>query len=119
MTQILSLKTHLISPASYQYLQSISCISLPHSNTLQKLYSSFGLENEFFTFLKQYTQSFSLEQRHVIIQMDEIHVKSDISYKGGKLFASNLYPESPTKTVFAIMVSSGLVSFVCSHVLLL
>ena len=33
LTQILSLKTHLISPASYQYLQSISCISLPHSNT--------------------------------------------------------------------------------------
>ena len=106
LTQILSLKTHLISPASYQYLQSISCISLPHSNTLQKLYSSFGLENEFFTFLKQYTQSFSLEQRHVIIQMDEIHVKSDISFKGGKLFASNFDPENPTKTVFAIMVSS-------------
>ena len=106
MTQILSLKTHLISHASYQYLQSISCISLPHSNTLQKLYSSFGLENEFFTFLKQYTQSFSLEQRHVIIQMDEIHVKSDISYIGGKLFASNLDPENPTKTFFAIMVSS-------------
>ena len=79
LTQILSLKTHLISPASYQYLQSISCISLPHSNTLQILYSSFGPENELFTFFKQYTQSFSLEQRHVIIQMDEIHVKSDIS----------------------------------------
>ena len=45
LTQILSLKTHLISPASYHYLQSMSCISLPHSNTLQKLYSSFGLEN--------------------------------------------------------------------------
>ena len=106
LTQILSLKTHIISPASYQYLQSISCISLPHSNTLQKLYSSFGLENVFFTFLKQYTQSFSLEQRHVIIPMDEIHVKSDISYKGGILFASNLDPENHTRTVFAIMVSS-------------
>ena len=58
------------------------------------------------SFLKQYIQSFSLEQRHVIIQMGEIHVKSDISYKGGKLSASNLNPENPTKTVFAIMVSS-------------
>ena len=106
MTQILSLKTHLISPAAYQYLQSMSCISLPHSNTLQKLYSSFGLEKEFFPFIKQVAQNLSLEQRHVIIQMDEIHVKSDISYKGGKLFASNLDPDNPTKTVFAIMVSS-------------
>ena len=38
--------------------------------------------------------------------MDQIHVKWDISYKGGKLFASNLDPENPNKTVFAIMVSS-------------
>ena len=38
--------------------------------------------------------------------MDEIHVKSDISYKGGKILCSNLDPDNPTKTVFAIMVSS-------------
>ena len=55
---------------------------------------------------KQATQAFTPEQRHVIMQMDEIHVKSDISYKGGRLFASNLEPDNPTKTVFAIMISS-------------
>ena len=38
--------------------------------------------------------------------MDEIHVKSDISYKGGRIFGSNLYSGDPTKTIFAIMVSS-------------
>ena len=38
--------------------------------------------------------------------MDEIHVKSGISYKGGKIFGPNLTPENPTRTVFAIMVSS-------------
>ena len=37
--------------------------------------------------------------------MDEIHVISDISYRG-RLFASNLEPDNPTKTVFAIMISS-------------
>ena len=84
----------------------MSSLSLPHFNTLEKLYSSFGLENEFFSFLKQATQFFSPEQRHVIIQMDEIHVKSDISYKGGKIYSSSLNPNDPTKTVFAIMVSS-------------
>ena len=36
--------------------------------------------------------------------MDEIHVKSDISYKG--LFASILEPDNPTKTVSVIMISS-------------
>ena len=106
LTQILALKSHLISPAGYNYLQSMSSLSLPHFNTLEKLYSSFGLENEFFSFLKQATQFFSPEQKHVIIQMDEIHVKSDISCKGDKIYPSSLNPDDPTKTVFAIMVSS-------------
>ena len=74
LTQI-SLKTHLISPACYKYLQHMPCLSLPHFNTLEKLYSPFGLENEFFPFLRQATCSFSNEQKHVILQMDEIHVK--------------------------------------------
>ena len=38
--------------------------------------------------------------------MDEVHVRSDISYKGGRIFGPNLSPDNPTKTVFAIMVSS-------------
>ena len=38
--------------------------------------------------------------------MDDIHIKSDISYEGGKLVGSNLNPDDPTKTVFAIMISS-------------
>ena len=106
ITQILALKTHLISPACYKYLQGLPCLSLPHFHTLEKLYHSFGLENEFFSFLKQATKYFSTEQKHVIIQMDEIHIKSDISYKGGKLVGPNLNPDDPTKTVFAIMASS-------------
>ena len=114
LTQILSLKTHLISPTAYHLLQSMSCISLPHSNTLQKLYSSFGLENEFL--------AFSPEQRHVIIQMDEIHVKSDISYKGGRLFASNLDTDDPTRLSsllwYLACIRSGRVSSVYFHVLL-
>ena len=70
LTQILSLKTHLIAPTCYKYLQRMSCLSLPHFNTLENFYSSFGFENEFFSFLKQSTKSFSPEQKHVIIQMD-------------------------------------------------
>ena len=71
-----SCSTHLISPACYKYLEHMPCLSLPHFNTFEKLYSSFGLENEFFLFLRQATCSFSNEQKHVILQMDEIHVKS-------------------------------------------
>ena len=37
--------------------------------------------------------------------MDEIHIKSDISNKGGKIIGS-LNSDEATKTVFAVMVSS-------------
>ena len=38
--------------------------------------------------------------------MDEIHVTSDVSYKGREIIGSCLNPDYPIKTVFAIMVSS-------------
>ncbi|KAI6652430.1 Transposable element P transposase [Oopsacas minuta] len=102
----MSIKTHFISPPCYVYLQGLECLSLPHVQTLNTLYSSFGIENDFSTYLSQATSSFSSLERNVIVQMDEIHVKSDITYKGGKIFAPNLDPEDPTRTVFAVMVSS-------------
>ena len=38
--------------------------------------------------------------------MDEIHVKSDLTYKAGKIIVDSLDPNDPTRTVFSIMVSS-------------
>ena len=84
LTQILAPKTHLISTTEYNYLQSMSSLYLPHFNTLEKLYSSLGLGMNFSHFLSRQPQ------KHVIIQMDEIHVMSDISYKGGKIYSSSL-----------------------------
>ena len=75
ITQILAIKTHLVSPASYKFLQSSECISFPHVHTLEKLYSSFGLENDFCTYLSQITSTFSSQEKNVIVQMDEIHFK--------------------------------------------
>ena len=37
ITQILAIKTLLISPSCYNYLQSSECISLPHVHTLEVL----------------------------------------------------------------------------------
>ena len=106
LLQILAIKAHLGSPASYKFLQCSECVSFPHVHTLEKLYSSFGLENDFCTYLCQVTSSFTFQEKNVIVQMDEIHVEFDISYKGGKIFGPNLSPDNPTRTVFAIMVST-------------
>ena len=37
--------------------------------------------------------------------MDEVHVKSEYTYKGGKIIGSAMQPDNPAKAVFAIMVS--------------
>ena len=78
ITQILTIKAHLVSPASYKILRISECISFPHVHTLEELYSSFGLENDFCTYLSQVTSSFTYKEKNVICQIDEIHVKSDI-----------------------------------------
>ena len=48
----------------------------------------------------------SLTERNVVIQMDEIHVKSTFTHKEGKIIGSSLDPADPAKTVFAFMASS-------------
>ena len=63
ITQIIALKAHLISSTCYNFLQSLECIALPHFNTIQKLYSSFGLDNEFTTFLSKQLQTLNLKRR--------------------------------------------------------
>ena len=38
--------------------------------------------------------------------MDEVHIRSDVAYKGGKIFGSIDNPNDPATTVFSLMVSS-------------
>ena len=106
-TLVLALKYQLISPVCYKFIQSFDCHSFPHHSTLKRLYSSFGMDNEFTNYyLKQSTTQSNNWERNVIIQMDEIHVKSTFTYKGGKIIGSSLNPTDPAKTVFAFMISS-------------
>ena len=102
----MSLKAHFYSHSCYNYLQSLDCLSLPHLHTLQRLYHPTGLENEYFVFLKNATKDFSLQQKNVIVQIDEVHLKSEIVYKGGNIIAPTLDTQNPIKTVLAIMTIS-------------
>ncbi|KAI6650060.1 MhmaT1 transposase [Oopsacas minuta] len=98
-TLILSLKCQLVSPVCYRYLQSLDCLSLPQLSTLKRLYFNFGLDSDFTKYLKQSVTQFNKWERNVVIQMDEIHVKSTFTYKGGKIIGSSLNPTDPAKTV--------------------
>ena len=86
-----------IYPVCYKYLHSLDCLSLPHLSTLKRLYSNFGLDAEFTNYLKQSATQFNRLERNVVIQMDEIHVKSTFTYKGGKIIGSSLNPTDPAK----------------------
>ena len=97
---------YLISPVCYAYLQSLECIRLPLQINLMKLCSNIGLENEFSSYLETVTAGFDSLQCNVIIRMGKIHIKSDVSCKGGRTLGSTVISNKPTKTLFAVMVSS-------------
>ena len=82
VTMILSLKCHLSSSACYRQLRNMDCVSLPHESSLFRLYSNFGLGTDFLSYLRAETTDFNQYERHVYLNIDEIHVKSCISYKG-------------------------------------
>ena len=63
ITQIIRLKTHLISSTCYNFLLSLECIALPHFNTIQKLYSSFVLDMSLLPTLSKQLQTLSLKRR--------------------------------------------------------
>ena len=104
ITQVMALKSHLISPACYKYLQSLDCLTLPHPKTLQQF--KFVLESDYSTFLKKGTSEFNKKERNLILHIDEIHVKSTVSYTGGRIIGYSLQPDQPIKTIFAMMASS-------------
>ena len=105
-TMVLALKCQIISPACYNFLQSQECLILPHQSKLHRLYSSIGLDNDFISYLRISTQDFNTQERNVILHMEEIHVKSDFSYTGGRIIVASITPNTPATTVLAFMVSS-------------
>ena len=66
-------------------LSVYSIIGLSYSSNKKSLHvlsSCIGLDSEYLHLLKQSTVDFSKRERHVVLNMDEIHVSADISYQG-------------------------------------
>ena len=99
LTQVFSLKIHGISPACYRLIQGSNCIILPHERNLLKIKNSIGLESEYTKILEEVATTFNDLERHVILQMDEVHIRSDASYKGGRVIGSINNPDDPHTTV--------------------
>ena len=106
ITQVFCLKIHGISPGCDRLIQGSNCIILPHERNLLKIKNSIGLESEYTKILEEVATTFNDLERHVILQMDEVHIRSDASYKGGRVIGSINNPDDPHTTVFSMMVSS-------------
>ena len=106
MTQVFCLKIHGISPACYRLIQSSNCLILPHERNLISIKNILGIEGDYFQILKEITSKFSNRVCHVIPQMDEVHNRSDTSFKGGKVLGAIENPSDPPTTVFPMMISS-------------
>ena len=111
LTQVFCLKVHGISPACYRLIQGSSCLILPHERNLLNIKNSIGLESEYTKIIREVATTFNFLERHVILQMDEVHIRSDASYKGGRVIGSIANSEDPPTTVFSMMVSSLSIKF--------
>ena len=71
-----------------------------------KIKNSIGLESEYTKILGEVETTFDDLERHVILQMDEVHIRSDAFYEGGESIESIDNPDNPITTIFSMMVSS-------------
>ena len=99
-TQVFSLKVQGISAACFRLIQSSNCLNLPHERILIKIKNSIGLESDYLSVLKEFSSTFKDLERHIILQIEEVHIRSDASYKCGRIIGSIDHPEDPPTTVF-------------------
>ena len=99
---------HIKSPACYKFIRRSELLYLPHQRTLSHLSKPFSLTDN--TSLSEYLKvkqcQLSETQKIIAIQMDEIHVKSCVSYSGGRLVGSSSNNREKASTVQAFLISS-------------
>jgi hypothetical protein len=79
---------YIKSPACYIFIRKSNLLSLLHPNTLRNLTSPLSMSTEtvsYTQYLKLKASKLNDLDRIVAVQMDEIHVKSAITYYGGQL----------------------------------
>ena len=76
-------KIHGISPACFRLIQGSNCLIFSHERYLLKIKNSIGLESEYTKILDEFATTFDDLERHVILPMVEVHIRSGALYKGG------------------------------------
>ncbi|XP_063244715.1 uncharacterized protein LOC134545879 [Bacillus rossius redtenbacheri] len=103
----------IISPHAYKFIRSSGNIILPHPNTIRRLCYSFKfgpeteqLEENFLFYVKNKVSQLTPQERHVVLMVDEIHIKQFLDYKGGNIVGSSFNSENAASSAHVFMVQS-------------
>ncbi|BFZ13694.1 hypothetical protein BsWGS_16733 [Bradybaena similaris] len=105
-TQCFAFMTYIKSPACYRFIRKSKLLCLPHPSTLKRLIPTMSTDLDVSKYLQVKSENMSSREKVVAIQMDEIYVKSAVSYTGGKIFGTASNSKESATTVQAFMISS-------------
>lgn len=107
-----------ISPHCYKFIRNSEFFILPHESTLRRICSEFGVdpskEQHNVNFLSYIRQKFSCleeKEKFVTLMIDEIHIKSNFDYVGGKLLGMSFNDTYAATSAFVFMIQSFLSSY--------
>lgn len=104
-----------ISPHCYKFLRNSNIFILPHESTVRRICAEFNVNpcNEqdntnFLSYIKQKFNFIEEKEKVISLMIDEIHLKPNFDYAGGKLFGMSHNDSSAASSAFVFMVQSFL-----------
>uniref|UniRef100_A0A1B6CRV3 THAP-type domain-containing protein n=1 Tax=Clastoptera arizonana TaxID=38151 RepID=A0A1B6CRV3_9HEMI len=116
-TMIVASIMHTISPHAYNFLRHSGCVTLPHPKTVQSLCNKLLTDptieerQSFCSYAKNIFKYLKEDEKHMILLMDEIHIKPYLDYKGGNIVGSAFNTTSLATTAYVFMIASVKSSF--------
>ena len=89
-----------VSPTCYRLIHGSNYIILTHDREPIEDEKHYWFRDRVYQILKEVATTFNDLQRHVILQMDKVHIRSDASYKGGRVNGSIDNPDDPYTSFF-------------------
>lgn len=108
---------HTISPHAYKFLRHSEVLILPHPDTVKAICSSlltdptFEEKNLSLTYAKNVFKLLREREQHVILLIDEIHIKPYLDYKAGNIVGTAYNNASLAHSAFVFMIASVMSGF--------
>lgn len=107
-------------PGAYCLLQESKILTLPSPRHLKRLLikvgsNSSGLEDSHLNYLIEKQKLMTDKEKHVVPILDEIYVKSEVSYKGGKIESFASASRTNDEKMLATTIQAFMISSIVSN----